>query len=284
MSQISAAAVKELREKTNLPMMDCKKALEEAQGDMDKAIQILRERNKNVAVKRGERETAEGRIAAYIDAANQVGAIVELRCESPMVTKSEHFIQLGNDLAKQIAEKNPGTVDELLAQPFVGTAGKAVRERIEDAIGLIRENMRVARFTRLTGQLGEYIHHDGTLGVLLQVEGSQADTTLLRDISTHVAALNPLYLTPDDVPADIAEREKALAKQQAAETSQGKPANIIEKIAEGRFRTWLEETVLTQQPIANQMKYGKKSVGELAKGAGVKISRFVRYKVGELTS
>lgn len=283
MSQISAAAVKELRDKTNLPMMDCKKALEEAQGDMEKAIQILRERNKNVAVKRGERETAEGRIATFIDAAAGVGAIVELRCESPMVTKSEHFIQLGSDLAKQVAVKNPGAVDELLSQPYVGDEKRTVKDRIEEAIGLIRENMKVARFVRLTGQLGEYIHHDGTLGVLLQVEGNKADTTLLRDISTHIAALNPLYLNPENLPADVAEKEKALAKQQAAETSQGKPANVIEKIAEGRFRTWMEETVLTQQPIANQMKYGKKTVGDLAKGAGVVIKKFIRYKVGELT-
>jgi elongation factor Ts len=283
MSQISAAAVKELRDKTNLPMMDCKKALEESQGDIDKAIQILRERNKNVAVKRGERETAEGRIATYIDAAGGFGAIVELRCESPMVTKAEQFIQLGSDIARQIAEKNAANVDELLAQPYVGAAGKTVKDRIEEAIGLIRENMRVARFMRLTGQLGEYIHHDGTLGVMLQVEGQTADKALLRDICAHTAAMNPLYLNPEAVPADVADREKTLAKQQAAETSQGKPANVVEKIAEGRYRTWMEETVLTQQPIANQVKYGKKTVSDLAKGAGVTITRFIRYKVGELT-
>lgn len=279
MSQISAAAVKELREKTNLPMMDCKKALDEASGDMEKAIQILRERNKNVAIKRGERETAEGRIAAYVGA--DCGAIVELRCESPMAANNNEYVLLGNDVAKHVATKKPNTIDELLAQPYDG--GKTVKDRVEEAIGLIRENMRIARFTRVEGQTGEYVHHDGKKGVLLHVEGAKADPVLLRDICTHIVAMNPLYLNPELIPADVAEREKALAKQQTAESSQGKPANVIEKIAEGRYRTWMEETVLTQQPIANQMKYGKKSVGDLAKGAGVKIIGFTHYRVGELT-
>jgi elongation factor Ts len=283
MSEITATAVKDLRDRTNLPMMDCKKALVEASGDMEKAILILRERNKNVAIKRGERETAEGRIGTFVDLANQVGAIVEVRCESPMVAKADAFIQLANDLAKQIAEKNPADVDALLAQPFVGDAKKTVKDRIDDAIGLIRENMRVHRFVRLTGLLGEYVHHDGAQGAMLLVTGSKADPALLRDVCTHIVALNPQFLKPETVPAEVADKEKALAKQQAAEQSAGKPANVIEKIAEGRYRTWLEENVLSQQPIANQMKYGKKSVADLLKGAGLELKQFVRYKVGEIT-
>jgi elongation factor Ts len=284
MSEITATAVKDLRDKTNLPMMDCKKALVEASGDMDKAIQILRERNKNVAIKRGERETAEGRIGTFVDHAAQVGAIVEVRCESPMVAKAEDFIQLSHDLAKEIALSNPKSVDELLARPFLGDAKRTVKDRIDEAIGLIRENMRVARFQQLTGLLGEYVHHDGALGVLLQVTGAKADPILLRDVCTHIAALNPQYLNPTAVPAEVAEKEKQLAKQQAAEQATGKPAQVVEKIAEGRFRTWMEENVLSQQPIANQMKYGKKSVGELLKAAGLELKRFIRYKVGEIAT
>ncbi|HEV3144744.1 MAG TPA: translation elongation factor Ts [Gemmataceae bacterium] len=284
MSEISATAVKELRDKTNLPMMDCKKALVEAGGDMEKAIQILRERNKNVAVKRGERETAEGRIGTFIDPPAQVGAIVEVRCESPMVAKAEDFIQLAHDLAKEIALSNPKTTDELLARPFLGDTKRTVKDRIDEAIGLIRENMRVARFRQLTGLVGEYVHHDGALGVLLQVTGAKAEPVLLRDVCTHIAALNPQYLNPAAIPADVAEKEKQLAKQQAAEQAAGKPANVVEKIAEGRFRTWMEESVLSQQPIANQMKYGKKTVGDLLKAAGLELKQFIRYKVGEITT
>jgi elongation factor Ts len=284
MSEISATTVKELRDKTNLPMMDCKKALVEAGGDMDKAVQILRERNKNVAVKRGERETAEGRIGTFVDLAAQVGAIVEIRCESPMVAKAEDFIQLSHDLAKEIALNNPKSVDELLTRPFLGDKKRTVKDRIDEAIGLIRENMRVARFQQLTGLLGEYVHHDGALGVLLQVTGAKADPVLLRDVCTHIAALNPQYLNPAAIPADVAEKEKQLAKQQAAEQATGKPANVVEKIAEGRYRTWMEESVLSQQPIANQMKYGKKTVGDLLKAAGLELKQFIRYKVGEVTA
>ncbi|HLW64868.1 MAG TPA: translation elongation factor Ts [Gemmataceae bacterium] len=284
MAEITATAVKDLRDKTNLPMMDCKKALVEAGGDMDKAIQILRERNKNVAVKRGERETAEGRIGTYVDHAAQVGAIVEVRCESPMVAKAEDFIQLSQDLGKEIALSNPKSVEELLTRPFLGDAKRTVKDRIDEAIGLIRENMRVARFQQLTGLLGEYVHHDGSKGALVLVSGSKADAQLLRDVATHIVALNPQYLNPAAIPADVAEREKQLAKQQAAEQAAGKPPQVVEKIAEGRYRTWMEETVLSQQLIANQMKYGKKTVGDLLKAAGLELKKFIRYQVGEVTT
>jgi elongation factor Ts len=282
MSQISAAMVKELRDRTNLPMMDCKAALTEANGDMDKAIQILREKNAKVSIKRGDRETAEGRIAAYIDPAQNVGAIIELRCESPMVVKADAFVQLANELAKHVATNNPATVDEMLAQSFDGA--KTVKQRIDEAIGLIRENMTIKRFSRQTGVLGEYCHHDGTVGVMLVVTGAdKADPVALRDVCAHIAALQPAYLKPGDVPAEVADREKAFAKQQANEQAAGKPPGVIDKIAEGRFRTWLEENVLTEQPIANQMKYGKKAVKDVLKSAGVVASKFIRYRVGDLT-
>jgi elongation factor Ts len=282
MSQISAAAVKELRDRTDMPMMKCKAALEKAGGDMDKAVLILREEGGKFLddPSKGGRETAEGRIGAYSDhKAN--GAIIEVRCESPSVVKNERFVALANDLAKQVALKNPADVEALLKQPLVDDPKRTVKDRVADVVGLIRENMRPARFTRLEGLCGEYVHHDGTIGVLLQVKGETADPTLLRDICTHIAALRPAYARPDEVPADVAERERDLARKQAAEQAAGKPAGVVEKIAEGKYKTWLGENVLVDQPMANQMKYGKKTVGELLKAAKLEVVKFVRYKIGE---
>src|SRR5260370_10693346 len=144
MSTIPAAAVKALRDRTNAPMMDCKAALTEAQGDVEKAIDILRKKHAAIQAKKGERETAEGRIAAYLDPVGQVGALVEVRCESAPVAKSEPFVKLANDIAKQVALKNPATVPDLLAQPFVDNPDQTVKERIAEVVALIRENMIVA--------------------------------------------------------------------------------------------------------------------------------------------
>src|SRR5204863_7110351 len=142
------------------------------------------------------------------------------------------FIALANDLAKQVAIKNPGNADELLKMPFVGEPSRTMQDRVADVVGLIRENMRPARFVRFEGITGEYVHHDGATGVLLQVRGESADPVLLRDICTHIAALRPGFATAAGLPTEVTDREKALAKQQAEEQAAGKPANIIEKIAE----------------------------------------------------
>ena len=282
MSQISAAAVKALRDRTNMPMMECKTALTEANGDMDKAVELLRKKFKDAADKRVGRETAEGRIAVFVDPAQKAGAIVEMRCESPPVIKSEQFVQLANDVAKQVALKNPATVEELLAQPFVDKPGQTVAERINDTIGLIRENMKVARFTRMTGLLGGYTHHDGSVGVLVQVEGSAADAQLLRDVSMHITAKNPVSAKREDVPAATVEKEKEIAKSQMAADPKnaGKPANILDKIVEGKMKAWFAENVLVEQPF---VKDDSKTVGQLLQSAGLTMGRFVRYKVGELS-
>ncbi len=278
MSTISATAVKALRDRTNAPMMDCKAALTEAGGDMEKAAEILRKKNKAIQDKRGERETDEGRIAAYIDEAKQAGALVEVRCESAPVAKSEHFVKLANEIARQITLKAPASVEELVGQPFVDDAKKTVHEHIGDVVGLIRENMRVARFVRLTGQLGSYVHHDGSVGVMVQVEGGKADPQLLRDVCMHITAKNPVAARREDVAADLIEREKDIARTQAAAT--GKPANIVEKIADGKMKTWFGENVLLEQPF---VKDDSKTVGDLLKQAGLKLVKFVRLRVGELS-
>jgi elongation factor Ts len=283
---VTAAAVNELRKRTDQPMMDCKSALVESGGDMDKAIRILQERNKKVSVKRSMNETAEGRIAIHIDPALKAAAILDMRCESAPTAKNAQFIALANDVAKQIVEKSPKNVEELLAQPFLGGKG-TVTDRINEVIGLIRENMKPHRFTRLTGGLfGEYVHHDGSVGALIQVEGKDtADAAMLRDICAHVVALNPQYLRMSEVPADIVEKEKSLAKQQVESDPKnaGKPANILEKIVEGKLKTYFGESVLLEQLVANQQKYEKKTVGQVLKAAGLDVVKIVRIKVGEVT-
>lgn len=286
MSQISAAAVNELRKRTDLPLMDCKSALVEAGGDMDKAITLLRERFAKVAVKRGANETAEGRVAVYVDPATANASIIELRCESAPVVKSDQFIALANDLARGVAENNPTSLEEFLGQKLSATSG-TVTDRINEVIGLIRENMKPQRFQRLQGGIfGHYIHHDGTLGVLIQTTGKTANDEVLRDVGAHIAALNPPYAKVEDVPADILAKEKELALKQMQDDPKnaGKPANILEKIVEGKMKTWAGENVLLEQPIANQGKYEKKTVGQVLKGAGLELSGYVRFKVGEVAA
>jgi len=285
MSTITAASVNELRKRTDMPLMECKTALQEANGDMQKAIDILRTRGKGVGVKRAMNETAEGRIGIYIDPATQNAAIVEVRCESAPVVKSDQFIALANDLARAVAENNPTSVDQFLTQPVSGTQG-TVTDRINDVIGLIRENMKVQRFQRLQGGVfGEYVHHDGTVGVLLQCTGTLTGSPeVLRDACAHIAALNPQYVGGTEIPADVVAKEKDLAMRQIKEDPKNasKPANIVEKIAEGKLKTWMAEIVLAEQPMANAGKYPNTTVGQALQKAGVQPVKFVRFKVGEV--
>jgi elongation factor Ts len=277
MSEISAATVNTLRKRTNAPMMECKAALIEAKGDMEQAVDILRKKNAAIQAKKGDREMAEGRIAVYIDPAKQVGAIVEVRCESAPVAKSEPFVRLARDIAKQVALKEPKTVEALLTQPFVDDPKRTVNDRIGEAVGLIRENMKPARMARLMGLLGSYTHHDGSVGVLLQVEGAKAEPQLLSDICMHITALNPVAARREDIDPALIEKEREIAKTQAAAT--GKPANILDKIAEGKLKTWFAANVLVEQPF---VKDDSKTVGDLLKSAGLKVVKFIRYRVGEV--
>jgi elongation factor Ts len=272
MSAISAASVNELRKRTDQPLMDCKKALTESGGDMDKAIALLRTWNAKAGVKREANETAEGRIGVFI--AGNKAAILEMRCESAPTAKNDLFGKLVSDLAKYVVEKSPVDVAALAA---------AQKDRIDEVVGVIREKMVPHRFTRLSGGVfGSYIHHDGTVGVLLQCQGKAAADEAMRDICAHVAALNPPYLSVKDVPADVVEKEKAFAMQQIKDDPKnaGKPDNIIAKIAEGKLKTWFAETVLLEQPMANAAKYPNTTVGALLAKHGLTAEKVVRYKVG----
>ena len=283
MSTISAAAVNELRKRTDLPMMECKKALVEANGDMDKAVEILRSQFAKATVKREGNETAEGRVGIAIDTAMNVAAIVELRCESAPSAKSDQFIALAADTAKHLIASDAADVPALLAQKH---GSGTVQDRINEVVGVIREKMIVHRFTRLSGGVfGQYVHHDGTVGVLLHCTGTGGTTEILRDVSAHIAAMNPQYIVTSEVPADLMAKERAVVMSQIENEPKnaGKPANIIEKIAEGKLKTWLAEIVLAEQPMANAAKYPGQTVGQVLTKLGLTPAKFIRYKVGAVT-
>ena len=283
MAEITAEAVKKLRDRTGMQMMKCKEALVRANGDMEKAVEELRKHNKEAQDKAATRETAEGRIGIFIDPVQKIGGIVELRCESAPVAKNEMFTKLANDLAKQVAVTGVTNPQEMLTQKFVDKPAQTVHERIGEVVGMIKENMKPARAAKLAGLLGSYVHHDGGTGVLLQVEGKDsAEPQLLRDVAMHVTAVRPQYARREDVPADRMAKEKeiALAQIAADPKNANKPPQIMEKIAEGKLKTWHAENVLAEQPF---VKDDTKAVGDLLKAAGLKVVRFVRFKVGELS-
>jgi len=275
---ITAAQVNELRQRTSRPMMECKNALVEAVGDIKKAEEILRKKGH---VAKADRTTSEGRIGVHIDPAKQVGAMIEVLCESAPVAKSDLFVALANDLAKQVALQGDTTPEQLLTQMFVGDPSKTVQDRIGEVIGVIREAMKPNRMVRMQGQLGSYVHHDGSIGVLLLVEGSNPDPQVLRDVCMHITATKPIAARREEVPADVVDKEKEIAKAQIANDPKnaGKPANILDKIAEGKLKTFFAENVLIDQPF---VKDTTKTVGQLLQAAGLKVVRFVRYKVGEV--
>jgi elongation factor Ts len=275
---ITATMVNELRQRTSRPMMECKKALTQADGDMAKAEKILRETGH---VAKGDRTTGEGRVAVAIDPAKQVGAMIEMLCESAPVAKSELFVALAGDLAKQVAIEGEATPDDLLNHKLIGDPSKTVKDRIADVVNVIREAMKVGRMVRLQGQLGSYVHHDGSIGVLLQVEGANPDHQVLRDVCMHIAATRPIAARREDVSADRVAQEKEIARAQIANDPKnaGKPAQILDKIAEGKLKTFFAENVLIDQPF---VKDTTKTVGQLLQSAGLKVVRFVRYKVGEV--
>jgi elongation factor Ts len=276
MAEISAASVKALREKTGLPMMDCKRALEEAHGDVQKAIELLRKSGAKVAEKRAGRATTSGRISVFTDAQQKVGAMVDLRCESAPVAANEEFAQLANDLARQLA-LGPGadTAEELFAQPSPSKNGQTLKQQFDELNNRIREAFKLERIARIDGSCGGYAHHNAAAGVLLQIEGGNAE--IARDICMHVAALRPSVTGREDLdPAEV-DKEREILTEQARK--EGKPDNIIAKMVEGRLRDFYAQRCLIDQPIANEMKHGKKTVGQLAKEAGMKIVRFIHWEL-----
>ncbi len=274
MSNISAAAVKSLRDKTGLPMMECKAALVETDGDEAAAIEMLRKKGLAKMESRADRTTSEGRMAVYC--AEGAGALVEVQCESASVAGHDEFVQLANDLAQQLAT-GPGaaTPEELLQQDSPSAAGQTLKAQMEDLTNRTREVLRVPRICRIDATCAGYAHHTGTVGVLLEVDGT-VDADLAKDICMHTAAMKPAVLTIEDLDADEVAKEREILS--AAARAEGKPDNIIEKMVDGRMRNYYAEQVLQEQPF---VKDDKVTVGKAAAGAGMKLVRFVNWQLGE---
>ena len=280
MAGITAAQVKDLRERTGLPMMDCKKALSECDGDQQRAIQWLRERGAQVLSKRMDRETSFGRFGIYASFDPPVGAMVELKCESAPVTQNEEFVQLANDLAQQLAT-GPGaaTGDELLSQPSPSKPGMTLGEQKDELFNRIREVFNVGRFERIEGACGSYSHNAATVaGVLLQVEGGTPE--LAKDVCMHIAAMRPTALTVDDLDAEEIQRERAILREAALQ--EGKPESIVDKMVDGRLRNFYAERVLLEQQYVKGE--GKDTVGKFAESHGMKIKRFVHWEFAKQQS
>jgi elongation factor Ts len=274
MPAITAEMVKRLRDETQLPMMDCKKALNETGGDMEAAKQKLREEGKKFMGKRQDRTTEEGRIGVYASVDKGVGAIIELQCESAPVANNEEFVQLANDLAQQLAT-GPGakTPEELWSQPSPSHQGMTLNEQKDELENRIREVFRLSRMERFDAPTGAFVHM-AKIGVLLEVEGG--NDQLAKDVAMHVAAMNPKAATKDALDPALVAQEREIQKERARQ--EGKPENIIEKMIEGRMRNFYAENVLEEQPFVRDES---QTVGKLAQAGGMKLKRFIRWQLGE---
>lgn len=276
MSQITSSAVKALRDRTGLPMMDCKQALQESGGDEAAAVEILRKRGGQIQARRSGRETHFGRMGVYASLAEAVGAMVELKCESAPVTGNEEFIQLTSDLARQLA-KGPGaaTEDELLQQPSPSKPGMTLGQQRDDLFNRIREVFRVGRMIRIDGPCGAYSHNAATVsGVLVEVTGGTAEA--VKDVCMHVAAMRPTALTKEDLDPAVVAKEREILSEAARK--EGKPENIIPKMVEGRLRNFYAQSVLNEQPFVKDEKI---TVSKFAEQNGFKILRFVHWELGK---
>jgi elongation factor Ts len=277
MPEISAASVKSLREKTGLPMMDCKRALSEAGGDEAKAIEWLRKAGIKTQETRLGRETGAGRIAVYVDLNKNVAAMVELQCESAPVANSADFKQLANDLAKQLAlGAGAKTGDELLKQPSPSQAGKTLQDVKDELFNRMREVFNVGRLHRVNGRAGGYAHHDGSIAALVEFDGGNADVA--KDVAMHVVAQNPSAVSKENLDPALVSKEREILAEAARK--EGKPENIIEKMIEGRLRNFYAERVLLEQPF---VKDDKKTVGQYAKENSMQVKHFVRWQMGKTT-
>ena len=273
MAEISAGMVKALREKTDAPMMECKKALAEAGGDMGKAEEILRIKLGNRATKSAGRIAAEGVVAAHVTADGRTGALVEVNCETDFVAKNSEFVALAAAVAEVVASRNPRDVEALAQLPL---RGRTVEEARKELAGKIGENLAIRRFTRLPakGKLAVYIHGGARIGSIVDVVGG--DETLAKDIAMHVAASKPIALASSGVPSELVEKERTIATAKAAES--GKPTNIVEKVVEGSVQKFLKEVTLLGQLF---VKNDKQTVEQLLMSKSASVSGFVFYVVGE---
>lgn len=273
MAEITAGMVRELREKTDAPMMECKKALTEADGDLSKAEEILRVKLGNKASKAAGRVAAEGVVGLYSSGDGKLAGMIEVNCETDFVAKNEDFLAFAADLAALVATKNPADTTALAALPLGDATVEETRKRL---VGKIGENLSIRRFARIEakGRVAHYVHGGAKIGVLVDVTGG--DEQLARDIAMHVAASKPVAMSRADVPEELIRKERDIAAAKAAES--GKPANIVEKMVEGSVQKYLKEITLMGQPF---VKDDKLTIEALLKSRQASISRFVLFVVGE---
>jgi len=273
MAEITAGMVRQLRDKTDAPMMECKRALSEAGGDIGRAEEILRIKLGNRASKVASRITAEGVVAAHIASDGKNGTLIEVNCETDFVAKNGEFLGFAAALAELATTQRPVDMEALSQTVFKGTPVEEARKAL---VGKIGENITVRRFSRIAakGHLASYVHGGSRIGVLVDVVGG--DENLAKDLAMHIAASKPVALSASDVPAEIVEKERSIAAAKAAES--GKPANIVEKMVEGSVQKYLKEVTLLGQPF---VKDDKQSVEQLLKAKKAAVAGFSLYVVGQ---
>jgi len=273
MAAITASMVAELRAKTDAPMMECKKALTEADGDMAKAEELLRVKLGSKAGKAASRVTAEGVVASFIE--GSTGALIEVNCETDFVTKNDSFLAMAQAAAQLIVQHNPASIEALGALSYSQDGfGPTMEDVRKGLIGKIGENMSFRRYKRFSGDTAVTSYLHGTrIGVVVEYTGQEAAA---RDVAMHVAAMKPVALTSADVPADLIEKERSVAQAKAAES--GKPAEIVAKMIDGSVQKYLKEVSLFNQPF---VKNDKQTVEQMLKAAGTNVKAFTLYVVGE---
>jgi len=283
---ITTEDIKLLRESTGAGILDCKKALTETDGDMDAAIEILRKKGLAAAAKKASREANDGLIAAQMSDDGKSAVMVEVNCETDFVARTEDFQNLVNTLLRQMmAQPDVDSAEALLAAPFIDNPGKTVQEQLTETIAKLGENMRIRRAARFDlqngGLIDNYIHLEGRVGVLVEVGGGDADdekfAELVHDVALQIAAIPPLYVSEDDVPADAIAAEKDVFMAQLA--NENKPDNIKERIVEGKLKKWYSEVTLLNQEF---VKDSDLTIARLLKSYGdnVKVRRFARFERG----
>jgi elongation factor Ts len=279
MAEITAAAVMALREKTGLPMMECKKALTECGGNTDQAVEWLRKQGIKTQSMRADRETSCGRLAVYADPAKGVGTIIEFKCESPPVASSQDFKDLANDIAKTLA-LGPGAASpaDLLAQKSLAHPDRTLGELKDELFNRMREVFELSRIKRIDGACGGYAHHDGSKAALIEITGNVSGpqaAEVAKDVAMHVVALAPQAIRKEDLDPAVVDKEREILSEAARK--EGKPENIIAKMIEGRLRNFFSQCVLLEQPF---VKDDKQSVGQLAKSAGLEVKSVENWKLG----
>ena len=280
----TAKDVQSLRERTGCGMMDCKKALTEANGDMEKAIELLREKGLAAAAKKAGRIAAEGLVVSVVDDAKKVGVVLEVNAETDFVAKNAEFVEFVNAIAKTVMEQNPADIDALAECKLAGSSD-TVADALREKILTIGENMKIRRFQRFEGDLVSYVHGDGRIGVMVQFDtdlaGKPEFTACGKDVAMQIAAANPQYLNRESVPSETLEKEKEILTAQAM--NEGKPANIAEKMVMGRINKFYKEVcLLDQEFIKDNDLTVAKYVANVAKelGGKIEVKAFARFEKG----